>query len=97
MYTSKPTGEGGSYKIEPLVRGAAKISSFEFQYLHPSPPPPPIVILNELSLRQARAGVLPVIHSYGVLGVPSNMLRYMVLVPFTQLSSKGSESCYFKI
>ena len=26
---------GGSKKIEPLVRGAAKISSFEFQYLHP--------------------------------------------------------------
>ena len=29
------------------MRGAAKISSFEFQYLHP-----PLVILNELSLRQ---------------------------------------------
>ena len=26
-----------SKKIEPLVRGAAKISSFEFQYLHPPP------------------------------------------------------------
>ena len=32
----------GSKNIEPLARGAAKISSFEFQYLHPlSPPPPP--------------------------------------------------------
>ena len=30
---------GGSKKIEPLVRGAAKISNFEFQYLHPPPPP----------------------------------------------------------
>ena len=30
-------GGGGSQKIEPLVWGAAKISSFEFQYLH-SPP-----------------------------------------------------------
>ena len=36
-----------SYKIEPLARGATKISSFEFQYLHPTPPP--LVILNELS------------------------------------------------
>ena len=32
--------EGVSQKIEPLARGTAKISSFEFQYLHPSPPPP---------------------------------------------------------
>ena len=32
--------------MEPLARGAAKISSFEFQYLHPLP----LVILNELSL-----------------------------------------------
>ena len=32
LYTSKPTGEGGLLKIEPLVRGAAKISRFEFQY-----------------------------------------------------------------
>ena len=45
LYTSKPTGRGGSCKIELLVRGVAKISSFEFQYLHP-----PLVILNELSL-----------------------------------------------
>ena len=32
----KPTGGGGggSKKIEPLARGAAKISSFKFQYLH---------------------------------------------------------------
>ena len=37
-------GGGGSLKIEPLARGAAKISSFKFQYLHP------LVILNELSL-----------------------------------------------
>ena len=35
LYTSKSTGGGGSYKIEPLATGAAKISSFEFQYLHP--------------------------------------------------------------
>ena len=40
------TKEGAPKKIEPLARGAAKISSFEFQYLHP----PPLVILNELSL-----------------------------------------------
>ena len=26
---------GAPKKIEPLVRGAAKISSFKFQYLHP--------------------------------------------------------------
>ena len=32
--------------MELLVRGAAKISSFKFQYLHP----PSLVILNELSL-----------------------------------------------
>ena len=50
-------GGGGFWKIEPLARGAAKIVSFEFQYLHPPPspfpppPPPPLVILNELSLR----------------------------------------------
>ena len=40
VYTSKPTGEGGLLKnrtAEPLVRGAAKISSFEFQYVHPPP------------------------------------------------------------
>ena len=30
-------GGGAPKKIEPLARGAAKISSFEFQYLHPSP------------------------------------------------------------
>ena len=37
LYTSKPTGGGGGglLKIEPLARGAAKISSFQFQYLHP--------------------------------------------------------------
>ena len=35
---------GAPKKIEPLARGAAKISSFAFQYLHP--PPPPLVILN---------------------------------------------------
>ena len=29
---------GGLLKIEPLARGAAKISSFKFQYLHPPPP-----------------------------------------------------------
>ena len=39
---------GPPKKIEPLVRGAAKISSLEFQYLHL--PPPPLVILDELSL-----------------------------------------------
>ena len=38
---------GGSSKIEPLARGTAKLSSFEFQYLHPL-----LVILNELSLRK---------------------------------------------
>ena len=37
----------GLLKNEPLARGAAKISSFEFQYLHP----PLLVILNELSLK----------------------------------------------
>ena len=31
------------------MRGATKISNFEFQYLHY--PPPPLVILHELSLR----------------------------------------------
>ena len=31
----KTNRRGGSQKIEPLARGAAKISSFEFQYLHP--------------------------------------------------------------
>ena len=41
------TKEGAPKKIEPLARGAAKISSFDFQYLHL---PPPLVILNELSL-----------------------------------------------
>ena len=30
---------GPAKKIGPLVRGAAKMSSFEFQYLHPPPPP----------------------------------------------------------
>ena len=35
LYTSKPTGGGTPKKIEPLARGATKISSFEFQYLHP--------------------------------------------------------------
>ena len=50
MFTSKPRGgreeEGGVLKIEPLARGAAKILSLEFQYLHTQP----VVILNELSL-----------------------------------------------
>ena len=31
----KTNRRGAPKKIEPLVRGAAKISSFEFQYLHP--------------------------------------------------------------
>ena len=44
----KPNRRGSS-KIEPLARGAAKISSFEFQYLHR--PPTPLVILHELSQR----------------------------------------------
>jgi len=49
LYTSKPTGGGGggSQKIELLVRGATKISSFKFQYLHH---PPLFVILDDLSL-----------------------------------------------
>ena len=38
-------GGGAPKKIEPLARGVAKISSFEFQYLHP-----PLVMINELSL-----------------------------------------------
>ena len=38
---------GAPKKIEPLARGAAKISRFEFQYLHPPP-----AMLNELSLRE---------------------------------------------
>ena len=41
----KPKRRGGG-EIEPLARGATKLSSFEFQYLHPAP----LVILNELSL-----------------------------------------------
>ena len=50
LYTSKPTGGGGtSKKIEPLAGGAAKISIFQFQYLHP-PLLPHLVILNELPL-----------------------------------------------
>ena len=41
-------GEGGApKKIEPLSTGAVKISSFEFQYLHPH-----LIILNELSLSE---------------------------------------------
>ena len=43
---------GAPKKIEPLARGAAKISSFEFQYLHTPPPLP--VILNELSLNSVK-------------------------------------------
>ena len=43
IFTTK--GGEGLQKIEPLARGPAKISSFEFQNL-----PPPLVILNELSL-----------------------------------------------
>ena len=48
LYTSKPTGGGGETpkKIEPLVRGAAEISSFDFQCLHPL-----LVIFNDLSLK----------------------------------------------
>ena len=47
MYTSKRTGGGGATKkIEPLVRGAAKISSFEFRYLHPPPPLSPKLSLK---------------------------------------------------
>ena len=49
-------GGGGSEKVEPLVRGAAKISSSEFQYLHP-----PAVIINELSLKT------PFLASFGYL------------------------------
>ena len=45
LYTSKPTGEGGLLKnwtaSEGGGGGGPKISSFEFQYLHPSLPPPP--------------------------------------------------------
>ena len=37
LYTSKPTGGGALQKIEPLAGGAAKISIFQFQYLHPHP------------------------------------------------------------
>ena len=44
-------GGGAPKKIEPLARGAAKISSFEFQYLHP----PTLVILHELSLSQVHS------------------------------------------
>ena len=39
-------GRRAPKKIEPLAKGAAKISSFELQYLHS-----PLVILNELSLK----------------------------------------------
>ena len=46
----KTNSRGGSQKIEPLARGAAKISSFEFQYLHL-----PLVILSELSLNDPYA------------------------------------------
>ena len=35
LYTSKLARGGPPEKIEPLATGAAKISSFEFQYLHP--------------------------------------------------------------
>ena len=35
----KTDRRGALQKIKLLVRGAAKISSFEFQYLHPPPPP----------------------------------------------------------
>ena len=45
--------EGEAPKNEPLVRGAAKISSFKFQYFHP-----PLVILNELSLKRSTARTL---------------------------------------
>ena len=38
-------GSANLYSLKPTGGGAAKISSFEFQYLHP-----PLVILNELSL-----------------------------------------------
>ena len=43
LNTSKPTGGGeGSYKIEPLARGAAKISSLSFNiFISPPPTPPP--------------------------------------------------------
>ena len=34
---NQPEVGGGLLKIELLARGAAKISSFEIQYLHPSP------------------------------------------------------------
>ena len=37
VYFKTNRREGGSQKIELLARGAAKISSFESQYLHPSP------------------------------------------------------------
>ena len=41
LYTLNPNGGGGGggapKKIEPLAKGATKISSFEFQYLHPPP------------------------------------------------------------
>ena len=49
FFTTNGGGGGGLLKIEPLARGAVKISSFKFQYLHPSPPP--LVIFNELSLQ----------------------------------------------
>ena len=42
----------GLLKNEPLARGAAKISSSEFQYLHP------LVILNELSLNMCQISSL---------------------------------------
>ena len=47
--------------MEPLARGTAKISSFEFQYLHALPPP--LVILNELSLTLVYVHLLIKAHS----------------------------------
>ena len=47
----KTNRRGDAKKIEPIARGAAKISSFEFQYLHPL-----LVILNELPLTTAGLG-----------------------------------------
>ena len=35
MFSITKGGGGAPKKIEPLAKGAAKISSFEFQYLHP--------------------------------------------------------------
>ena len=42
FYTSKPEGGGGPKRLEPLAKGAAKIPSFEFQYLYSPPTPPPL-------------------------------------------------------